>query len=45
VVICGLNELPTAEREEVVDYVMDKDNWAKLTQRTAVKKVRVNPQK
>ena len=31
VLFCGFNELPVKDKETVVRFVMDKNNWAKLT--------------
>ena len=34
VIICGVSNLPKAERRAVVHFCMNRDNWAKLTKRT-----------
>ena len=34
VLICGIGELPSAERRAVAHLCMNRDNWAKLTKRT-----------
>ena len=39
VIICGVGELPAAERRAVAHLCMNKDNWAKLTKRTDPKMV------
>lgn len=34
VIICGVGDLPAADRRAVAHFCMNKDNWAKLTRRT-----------
>ena len=39
VLICGIGELPPAERRAVAHFTMNKENWARLTKRTDPKAV------